>query len=296
MPGSVWVLMLLLAGGAGPARPAAGPALTVTGTVIDPAGRPAGGATVMINLWSPRRTTRVWNRPPARHQATADARGAFRLDVPLAGDDWEATLLALKKGYGPGGQELHSPGRPRGLTVVLTRPGFVAGQVVDRAGQPIAGAVAGVRWMTRPDWDESLRLMGAGPTATTDARGQFRLGPLPAGAAVVLAAQHPRYAAMVGGSEPIPTGTEDIVLTLAPPGAVVGRVLLTDGRPAARVPVHCQGIGAELTTETDAGGQFRFGGLPGPGRRPGRRAISPYRPGRWTEGRPRDPQPLEERD
>src|SRR5437870_11254939 len=126
MRGSVWLLILFLARGAGGPIPVAGSFVTFTGRVIDAAGQPAGGATVIANVWDPPRTTRDWNRPPVRHSTTASANGAFRLVVPLSGEDWEASLLALKEGHGPGGQAVRSPGSPAGLTLSLTRPGYVA--------------------------------------------------------------------------------------------------------------------------------------------------------------------------
>src|SRR5207249_2614491 len=102
------------------------------GKVLDAEGRPVPRATVIINFWNPPRTSRDWNRPPARHRTTAGAGGAFRLVVPVAGGDWAATLIALKEGHGPGGEEIRFPASTQGLTLSLTRPGFVAGTVVDR--------------------------------------------------------------------------------------------------------------------------------------------------------------------
>src|SRR5438128_12196622 len=174
MRGSVWLLILFLASGAGGAVPAAGSFVTFTGKVTDEAGKPVGGATVIVNLWAPPRTTRDWNRPPVRHSTTAGAGGAFRLVVPLTGGDWEASLLALKEGHGPGGQAVRFPGSPAGLTLSLTRPGFVAGKVVDRAGRAVAGATVCVQWLWRADSEASLRFEGPGPAAPHDPPGRLR--------------------------------------------------------------------------------------------------------------------------
>ncbi len=191
MHGSVWLLVLVLAAGsAWPASAAAGNSISFEGKVIDAAGISVGGATVVVEVWDPPRTSRDANRRPARHSTAAGANGAFRLVVPISSGDWEAALLALKAGHGPGGQEIRSPGQTRGLTLSLTRPGFVAGKVVDRAGRAIPGAVVGVVWSTSPGREGSLRFEGAGPTARTDAQGHFRLGPLPAGSGLQLFADH----------------------------------------------------------------------------------------------------------
>src|SRR6266567_673307 len=110
MRGSVWLLILFLASGTGGPVSAAGSFVTFAGKVTDAAGQPAGGATVIVNLWDPPRTTRDWNRSPVRRSTTAGAHGAFRLVVPVAGGDWEASLLALKAGHGPGGEAVRFPG------------------------------------------------------------------------------------------------------------------------------------------------------------------------------------------
>src|SRR5262249_23783838 len=107
--------------------------VTFSGTVSDPSGKPAAGAVVVLNMWAPSTTSRDWRRSPERHRVTADARGAFTLEVPLDGDDWEATLLALKPGYGSTGQRLYSPGSTRDLRLILSRSGSIAGRVLDPA-------------------------------------------------------------------------------------------------------------------------------------------------------------------
>src|SRR5262249_32383238 len=162
----------------------------------------------------PSTTSRDWRRSPERHRVTADARGAFTLDVPVDGDDWEATLLALKPGYGSTGQRLYSPGSTRDLRLILSRSGSIAGRVLDRAGHPAPGAAVSVLWARRPDVADTISFSGAGPSAVSDALGRFRLNSLPEGASAALSVEHPRYAVPRGGSEPVAVGTEDTILTL----------------------------------------------------------------------------------
>ena len=59
----LFLLVLLLTVGSAGAVPAQTPPLTFTGKAADPDGRPAGGATVIANVWAPARVIRGQDRP-----------------------------------------------------------------------------------------------------------------------------------------------------------------------------------------------------------------------------------------
>ena len=130
--------------------------LSVSGRVVDGAGRPVPRATAVLgDIWG-------GNRP----SATTDEQGRFTIENCDAGP---SDITVQAEGYAP-----RIPGRPRRRTRTapvefqLPEPGaFLRCRVVDVKGNPIAGAmVYAVSWRGH----RSIRFQTA-----TDAQGRFRM-------------------------------------------------------------------------------------------------------------------------
>ncbi|WP_434389677.1 MSCRAMM family protein [Melittangium boletus] len=139
--------------------------LRLSGRVVDTKGRPLSGAQVRL-------------RGEAVHDTRSDARGRFTF-AGLPFDIYELTashggLLALQKDVFP--PEWDRSSHVREVTLTPREPfAEVEGVVRDGRGQPVAGA--------RVQFADDLGCMGVGQIllTKTDARGRYRLGPLPPG-------------------------------------------------------------------------------------------------------------------
>jgi Carboxypeptidase regulatory-like domain len=184
----VLIVLAVLTGAATAAQQHAEP---VTGTAII-SGRVVDGVT-----GAPLARARVTlSRQPyvsGLPSAVSDDRGAFTIgDLPAG----EYTIWSAKGGYLSGGSGKR---RPAGVSVPLTLPegarvsdavviawreASVAGSVVDERGLPIAGAH--VQVVKRQPWGDRFRYTGAGTSATTDDRGEYRIAQLSPGDYIVV--------------------------------------------------------------------------------------------------------------
>jgi len=134
------------------------------GRVFDPEGEPVAGATVRLD-----------DLPRPETKSAAD--GTFRLEHVGAGT---VSVVAEAAGFGPGffGERL-GWGQPvpvtlqaghtvTGIEIVLGKPTFVVGRIVDDQGKPVKGVVVN-------GW---ARYSFGDVAGTTAADGRFRIGPV----------------------------------------------------------------------------------------------------------------------
>jgi protocatechuate 3,4-dioxygenase beta subunit len=247
------------------------PASSLSGLVVDAAGRPVDGAEVQVE--------RRRDAPPGYidFKAWSGADGRFRLRPLLPGETYR--LTASRTGFTPGTTVVRTgpEGAPDATTRIVLSQGLSAhGRVVDPAGRAVAGAE--VLLVPTPAQEESFSDPHLPPgivRASTDAQGAFELRLVPPGR-FDLAARHPGFAPLSrsGLAEDGPGRLDLGVLTLAPGAVLEGKA--TDGRGApvsgAEIGYHQSQPGlpsqtswfdrlrtARVTTAGD--GTFRIEGL-----------------------------------
>ncbi|HET9358211.1 MAG TPA: carboxypeptidase-like regulatory domain-containing protein [Vicinamibacterales bacterium] len=208
--------------------------------------------------------------------AYTDDRGEFSMVVPSAAT---FTLSVVKAGYVAVQMplrrtELASAGAPE-LVIALTRSAAVNGRVVDTTGETLVGQRV---YADRLDADASTLTGLVKFAATTDDRGEYRLGGLPPGRYSVTAtgAQDPGAVAtfnlqpgddLVGiDFTALPPRESAVESSPQPPetperATIRGRVLSTAGRPIARAAVNITGPMPPRYFVTDARGGFTFTAL-----------------------------------
>ena len=218
------------------------------GTVTGPEGRPVANAAVVVT------SPADLSDPPI--VARSDAEGRFRVTARRRGPH---TVRVEAAGLAARTVEKARPGTP--LRVALAKGGTIEGVVKDAAsGEPVAGARVEAREDTRlvgaVTWDASLGVV----QAVTDAKGAFRLEGLPRGPHTVSASLRGAGRASRAGVTP---GQRAELLLVAGP-AIVGRVLLPDGKPAIRAAVRAEAEVAFFPVRvatTDATGRYELAGL-----------------------------------
>ncbi|MBM3956812.1 MAG: carboxypeptidase regulatory-like domain-containing protein, partial [Gemmatimonadetes bacterium] len=162
-------------------------ALTITGKVVDPAGKPIGGATVWLHFRGPGGPYR-W-QPVASTQAAAD--GSFSLTDPAREkirptDAERYAVTAHKAGLTVDGAQVSDTAERLKLT--LAEASAVTGRVLGEGAKPIEGALVMVtRAYLRPDPSSITRYFPVPDDVSealgvrTDAQGAFELRLLPEG-------------------------------------------------------------------------------------------------------------------
>ncbi|MCP3136344.1 carboxypeptidase-like regulatory domain-containing protein [Pyxidicoccus xibeiensis] len=256
----------VVAGERAEADVALSPGRVVTGLVKDTLGRPVTGAVVRLSATDP--------LLPLDDVARSDIRGAFRFEGLLEGT---YRLEAL----GARGEHAASPmvvgrGAPSTAELRLEPGGTLVGSVTAAGGTPAAGARVRLDVVAGPDTGMPARL------ALADAQGRFRFEGVPAGQ-VVLAAAHEKLGAVRSASQPVGPGQQvSTGLTLPAPATVEGRVVGSDGKPVAGMPVaamaEAHGV-APVVALSDAEGRYRLSPL---GEGAQRVVLAPG--GRWRPG------------
>jgi len=189
--------------------------------------------------------------------------GTFTLEGVIPGN-YAVTVSA--EGFGERLErdvEVPDGGR-RGLVLMLEPECAVIGRVVDgRTGQPVPGAV--VRTGTGASISDMLETMATpGPTAKTDAQGEFRFGGLAAGA-LRLNVEHGKYRALgVAELQLLPGETRDLGrLALSAGACVYGTVRDALGTaPNVQIMVSNATGSVLKRARTDGAGSYRVEGLP----------------------------------
>lgn len=263
-----------------------GPATSrVSGRIVDAAGVALPGATVTLEGSGRQAATSAAlpaaPKPGEGGPIRTDANGTFDVRNVSSGD---YQIKVTKTGYLARSVPARA-GAP--VTVPLVKAGAISGRVIDALGEPVARVpVHARRYQYQSDGQRTA--VAAGVSDTTDDLGQFRVYGLPAGEYVVLS-QNPR-----GSNDPIrvdsPTVGSDIAPTFYPGTLnaaeaqtvslgtggeasvqfstlapvivqVLGRVVTSDGKPAAGLTVSLRSAAADWVPSRSAGtlasdGQF----------------------------------------
>ena len=257
----------------------------VSGTVVNGSGDAVAGAEVNVVLMG---QAGVWELDVGVGKQTgADGRFAFTADetkseLPyafyVARQPEYGIAWALVMGTGAGGP---SGVDPSDVRIVLPGRESVEGTVTDGDGQPVGGAVVTAFIALRSVDNDSQAFLPANAellNAQSGADGSFALEGLPAGATVMLRAEHDDYAMGLEGAPSnlqggmlgsINVGARDVSIALLAPSVVEGTVRLEGGTPAEGAKIVGQGAGNQIQTllrgtasaEADSGGRYRLDGL-----------------------------------
>jgi beta-lactamase regulating signal transducer with metallopeptidase domain/uncharacterized GH25 family protein len=164
------------------------PAKEITGLVRTPEGEPAAG----IKILAYSNTAR--SGKALEYGSFADTRtdtaGRFRLQVITPGP---AVFWILPEKYAPETHGLRNDKRGDLGTFTLTKGVAFRGKVLDAKGQPLAGVNVNAETMERNEELENLPVADSiNRSAVTDAKGEFRMAPLPPGTYRVLPDEHVR--------------------------------------------------------------------------------------------------------
>lgn len=236
--------------------------LQVRGRCLDAQGQPLARLKVDLRL-----VDHNIDRDVLLGSDVSDEAGGFDFEIPRPDtrvySNRYCYLIAHGPGYATTPYSLRSPAtRPDKIQIRVGKPGSVKGIVRDAQGRPIARARVALLLLDAQGLG-SPTLFFSYPNdlllTQTDADGRFELPHLPVDTQLELRADSPRHAP---GRIRCRAG-QDLEFELAPGGVVSGRVVLPDGKPAAHLPVRCQGVqhSGWAVTRTDAQGRYRLQSL-----------------------------------
>lgn len=221
------------------------PAGSITGLVVDDAGRPVEAFQVSaepVQRDTPGGGSFSIATPSFRRVASPD--GRFLLDDLGEGTYVvQASAAELSSGHVSGVKVASGVTSDVG-TIRLKAGGMVRGTVSDAAGAPVPGALIRVRGPGR-----DFSSYGAGPQATSDPAGAFEVRGVPPGPAEV-SASHPSYAeARIAVDVDAAKGAAEARLVLVQGGRIEGWARRRDGAgiPGAYVSIRSLRLGGGPT-------------------------------------------------
>ena len=260
--------------------------MTVTGRVLDPAGKPAAGVPVDI-IGRPRAPWVGTDERMDRHlllgRGATGPDGRFRLDASRTSSDrfFEVHALAAAPGYGLGWTALNPDADQPAAEIRLRPEQLIRGRLVDISGQPAAGVEIQVayvrhRYISGPIdgvtfWDDPPEGLRTWPAPVkTDDQGRFTLAGIGRGVEVFLDVHD-----SASRPEPPPPGRRsrgprEVTLALQPATIIEGRALAADtGQPIPHAVIAVAAshgeFGGMFTTRFRADDQGRFTANPNPG-------------------------------
>jgi hypothetical protein len=226
----------------------AGGGPSITGTVVDPDGKPIAGIEIFLSSGMD-----IDGTVPTLESATSDREGRFRLAIPPRDRLRRLGLFGAVWAYRPGSTlALRSVRLDRGIdpapvTIALRAAARRTVTVRGSDGKPLAGARVGVRAIHGAASDMALDLLpdelARRFSAATDAGGKATFDGLSPRDDVVavriavdgLGAQDFELVKQIAFGKDAPT---EYAVTVNPPGPIAGRVVDGGGRPIAGVPVE----------------------------------------------------------
>jgi hypothetical protein len=259
------------------------PPTLLKGHLQGPDGTPASGLEV-----------RVASMPSfvaSAYRIKTDATGAWSLPFPM-GNPWGGGGAQLILAQDPATglvAEAWVDKAPDEVILILSPGAYVTCQATDPQGRPLKDVLVAAQvspGQPDPPREQPVRGYAALPPVATDALGQARLGPLPAGDDVFLLLQSDQFYQVSrgwpGARFTLAAGEEHAVPTLVidrEGKTVAGTVLDLRGRPAVGALVYA--ALAPEAVETDANGHFTLPHVPPS--LPRMKPMAPVKPG--------DPQP-----
>ena len=264
--------------------------MTVTGRVLDPAGKPASGVPVDL-VAAPRGpaagTDVQRDAFKLLGQSTADNDGRFHIDAARASSarllDVYVLAGAAGSGSGFGCVKVHPDVEQAAIEMQLRPEQEIRGRLVDLSGQPAAGVEVCFSRVQNASpladggnfdsldlgpgyiWPVPPREARAWPrTVKSDAQGRFRIAGVGRGLSVVLFVNDPRFAQQRFDFQAVDRDeAKEVTLALHPATIIEGRALAADtGRPIADAVISVRasfGLGGGMfTTKFRADEQGRF--------------------------------------
>jgi RNA polymerase sigma factor (sigma-70 family) len=233
------------------------------GTVVDENGKPVGGARVTAALV----TEPFPVVDPRRDGVLTDEDGAFTFPALASGTYRMSATDATHAAATSSPITLDGVTARKGLELVMTAGGAVRGLVTDSTGKPVAAADVSVVSRGFVVWRPRRQ-------SFTDADGRFAITGLPR-RAVELVAWHPSGSSSIAQADLTATREIDLKIVLDVTGAITGTVVDPKGEPVDNAQVVAEPVSTggkndiavwtvrgDQEVVSDAGGGFRFSGLP----------------------------------
>ncbi|MGC3957250.1 MAG: redoxin domain-containing protein [Verrucomicrobiota bacterium] len=271
--GVVILLIMLITLGGLATRAADTPRPTLSGAIVDAAGKPLSNAAIFIYTAAPKVGAGVLCPScyaDCRKQTTSDTAGQFT--IPSLDPELRFQILVVAKDHQPKFVDKVDPAEKPIKVTLKPRTGGetsdkrLAGRVTDSDGKPVASAVVNIRGVTRSESTQYGGNKDIDPLAVTDERGDFVINGQTAFEAAGVDVVARGFAKGIFHS--LATGGKIHELKLAEGASLTGRVT-KDGKPVAGVEVGVSGADrssevyvGNFSVATDADGRFLFVNLP----------------------------------